>query len=270
MKTFLLGVLLIASSFFLVTAQNDELNLLYTPSTGNLKLINISGASLALQTLSILTLGHGVANGGYGPSMPSGIPGVTPGKGALNGAQCELPISEFQTLNTSENGVNGIYSEIFSTNLGSAFLIMPNNSVLNLGNVAPAGWNQTIINQVFITNPEVAQNGELNYGYFLYATTTGEFKTAPVVINTETFMGSGSENSISVYYSKTTGSIVVTGIDAMNAARYQIMNASGQPVASGEISNGSPIPVNELSNGIYFVRIDQNGTTETKRILKNQ
>lgn len=269
MKTFLLGVLLIASSFGLLNAQNYELNLLYTPTTGNLKLLNISGGSVALQTLSILTLGHGIENGGYGPLMSSGIPSVNPGKGALNGAQCILPISEFQTLNTSDNGINGIYSEIFCTNLGSAFLVMPNNSTYNLGNVAPTGWNQSIINQVFITNPEVAQNGELNYGFFLYATTTGEFKTAPILINTETSIGTNTEQNIAIFYNKIAGAFTINGIDKINSTHYQIINSAGQIINSGVLSEENSIPANDLSNGIYFVKIEQNGVVVTKRIIKN-
>lgn len=171
-----LGTLILAMAILPITAlaevSNGDFELRYTPASGNLTLlftgVGTSGTGpVSLKSLSVLTRG----DGSIGAPMPSGIPNVTASTGGLNGAVATLPTAAFQTFN-NEEGLNGIYSEIFNagtTSWRTFDKASPGVSdVLNLGNVAAVGWNQPIIDTVFITDNETYSS--LNPGFFGYIT----------------------------------------------------------------------------------------------------
>lgn len=158
----------------------------YTSATGNLTLrftgTGVSGTGpVAMQTLDIITLGN--ADSGN-PLMPPGVPGVTAGQGGLNGAVATVPSASFQILNSSSAGLNGVFSQVFNSSIGSTWrtfdLSNPGISDrLNLGNIAASGWSPTTINQIFMTDPDVY--GGLNLGKFGYALADGVSVVGAVV-----------------------------------------------------------------------------------------
>lgn len=172
MAAMVVAVGLLGSSTHAQTDSGDFL-LEYTGSTGNVSLwFTGTGASgvgpVGMQSLTILTLGDAAV----GPLMPSGIPGVTAGQGGLNQALATLPPAAFQTFNTGSIGINGGFSEVSNQSFSGTWrtfdLSTPGvSNVLNLGNIAPPGWNSAILSTIFLTDPD--GYGSFNYGKFGYA-----------------------------------------------------------------------------------------------------
>lgn len=268
MKTPLFVGLLCLFSALKISAQTGELALLYKPSTGNLSVKNISGHPVSLQAVSVLTLGKGDAAeaGGFGPLMPSGIPGVQPGQGALNKDQAKLPITEHQTSNYSNSGLNGIYSEILLLNTDNPFVILPTNGILDLGNVTQPGWTQAIINQIFITNPDISPNEGLNYGNFLYQSTAG-FTLAPVLVDLTTDNNEFEVNPLQIIYQKSYNSVFIMS-ENESPVSYSIYSFAGQIVSEGLLT-GQRIDMSRVVNGPYLVKVEQNGKVVTQKIIKD-
>ena len=77
-----------------------------------------------------------------------------------------------------------------------------------------------------------------------------------------------NSNSISVYPTPTSESIHIKGLQELSAvARF--IDQSGRIIISQKISNGGSIDISHLEKGIYILSIDQNGSTYTKRIVRN-
>ena len=171
---FFVSLALLASTAAAQGSDSGDFYLEYTGSTGNISLwftgTGTSGAGpVGIQTLDIITLGD---TSGGNPPMPSGIPGVTAGQGGLNAAVATLPSASFQTLNNSASGLNGIYSQVFNSNIGTSWrtfdLTNPGvSNRLNLGNIAPTGWSQSVINTIFMTDPDVYGVNSGKFGYAL-------------------------------------------------------------------------------------------------------
>ena len=77
-----------------------------------------------------------------------------------------------------------------------------------------------------------------------------------------------NSNSISVYPNPTSESIHIKGLQELNA-NARLVDQSGRIIISKKISNGESIDISMLEKGSYILNIDQNGTTYTKRIVKN-
>ena len=175
---------------------NGDFQTVYNAATGNMTLVftgtGASGAGpVSLQSLSLASLG----NATVGPAMPAGFPNVTAGQGAMNGARATLPTASFQVFNSgtqAESGLNGIYSQVGNSNIGSTWITFQTGGTtqMDMGAIAPLGWSQADVDGVgkpggvgmFITDPDVSPNTQLNYGAFLYAELTGGFKLGPVVV----------------------------------------------------------------------------------------
>ncbi len=71
-------------------------------------------------------------------------------------------------------------------------------------------------------------------------------------------------NSISIYPNPSSDSITVTGVSS--GASYAILNTSGNTVSNGSINSNNIININSLSNGIYFIRLDDGNVL---RFVKN-
>jgi hypothetical protein len=50
-------------------------------------------------------------------------------------------------------------------------------------------------------------------------------------------------------------------------ASYEIFNAAGQIVSKGNIGTGK-VAVNQLSKGVYFISVDNNGTAVKTKFIK--
>lgn len=162
------------------------LNVIYNPESGNVSVQNTTSGSVAVQSINVLTLGNGTAGD------PSGRPGNI---GWLSEATATVPSAAFVTLNDSAFGINGIYSQVFAANVGSAFITLapfsayddakpsrgPAGSYIDLGNIAPTGMTQAMLNTRFITDPELTPPNfdTPAYGQFLftYQTSPGNYSS---------------------------------------------------------------------------------------------
>ena len=50
-------------------------------------------------------------------------------------------------------------------------------------------------------------------------------------------------------------------------SNYEIFNAAGQLVSKGNLGTGK-VAVNKLKKGVYFINIDDNGTTVKTKFVK--
>lgn len=71
------------------------------------------------------------------------------------------------------------------------------------------------------------------------------------------------EKSVTVYPNPTTGMVYVNGVDDAAVSVYSL---SGKMVRNIEKVNNSTIDLSSLSNGIYMIKIEKDGTTVTKKI----
>ena len=122
----------------------------YGVASGSLTLRNTTAGSLALESVSILSPTH-----------------------ALSGVAAALPPAAFITLNTSDQGLYGLYSEIFFGNVGSAALTLAAGGTWNLGNVAQAGLTSAGITGAFGTDADADPEGSSVAGRFIYSTPDG-------------------------------------------------------------------------------------------------
>ena len=73
-------------------------------------------------------------------------------------------------------------------------------------------------------------------------------------------------NDIKLYPNPTSSILNVTSIS--ENASFKVYNVMGQTILDGKISNGT-IDVSRLTNGNYIMEISDNGTSTTKRFIKN-
>ncbi|MCL9806035.1 GEVED domain-containing protein [Flavobacterium amniphilum] len=73
-------------------------------------------------------------------------------------------------------------------------------------------------------------------------------------------------NDIRLYPNPTSSILNVTSVS--EAATFKVYNVMGQTILDGKIMNGS-IDVSRLTNGNYIMEISDNGTSTTKRFIKN-
>jgi hypothetical protein len=75
------------------------------------------------------------------------------------------------------------------------------------------------------------------------------------------------EVEFSVYPNPATETVTISGNLGDNAQAV-LFDQSGRELISSSVSNGSTINISALENGVYFVRIQDNGLTTTKSIVK--
>jgi chitodextrinase len=73
-------------------------------------------------------------------------------------------------------------------------------------------------------------------------------------------------NTIKLYPNPTTSILNVTSVS--EEATFKVYNVMGQTILDGKIMNGT-IDVSRLTNGNYIMEISDNGTSTTKRFIKN-
>lgn len=177
-----LSLVMVASAALHASAA-PVLNVYYTGSTGNIKVQNTTSSSVPVQSINLITLGNGTQG------VVSGLPGNI---GYLNGSAATMPSGAFLTSNTNSAGLNGIYSQVYAANVGSAMFTLspyagwsasdpigPVGSYWDLGNIAPTGLTQADIDTYFLTDFEITPpDFETSaYGKFLftYEISPGEF-----------------------------------------------------------------------------------------------
>ena len=75
------------------------------------------------------------------------------------------------------------------------------------------------------------------------------------------------EVEFSVYPNPATETVTISG-NLGDDAQAVLFDQSGRELISSSVSNGSTINISALENGVYFVRIQDNGLTTTKSIVK--
>jgi hypothetical protein len=158
-RTSVVLAVLVAASWTLPVLAASILTLYYDPDTGNMKLQNTTAESQSFQSVDILTLGNGNTAGPL-----SGNPGNV---GFLSQTAATLPTAQFPVSNFNANGANGLYSQAFVANIGTAVLsltaypdwspaspIGPAGSYWDLGNIAVLGMTQAQLDSRFLTDPE--------------------------------------------------------------------------------------------------------------------
>ena len=75
------------------------------------------------------------------------------------------------------------------------------------------------------------------------------------------------EVEFSVYPNPATETVTISG-NLGDDAHAVLFDQSGRELISSSVSNGSTINISALENGVYFVRIQDNGLTTTKSIVK--
>lgn len=185
LATAILSLVIVASTTLQASAAS-VLALYYDPDTGNVKLQNTTSGSLSVQSFNVITLGNGTLGD------PSGRPSNI---GWLSGAAASLPTASFSLSNTSVAGYNGINSQAYAENVGSAMFTLspyagwseaspigPAGTFWDLGNIAATGMTQAELDVRFLTDPELTPPNfdATDYGNFLftYQTSPGNFSSS--------------------------------------------------------------------------------------------
>lgn len=150
---------IVAFAALQAAANPTALTMYYDPETGNVKLQNTTSGTLQILDVQLTSLGNGTVGD------PSGRPDNI---GWLSGTAATLPTAAFATSNTSEFGLNGIFSEIFAGNVSTPMLTLnpyaswtegnpigPAGSFWDFGNISVLGMTQSDLDTRFLTNPEV-------------------------------------------------------------------------------------------------------------------
>jgi len=82
-----------------------------------------------------------------------------------------------------------------------------------------------------------------------------------------TGIASTLQQSFDAYPNPTSGKLYVQ-LGEIAQANYQLIDAMGKIVDEGVIANGDSVQFNELSNGIYFLRLELGSETQTVKVQK--
>lgn len=147
--------------------------------------------------------------------------------------------------------------------------------------------NQTPLNgvKIIVGGPRVTtdQNGEATLsmpaGAYQYTATIDGYETVEdsiylqgedidVVINMNTTDVDNAEDfNLSIYPNPASD---IVNMKANGQFSWYLFNAVGQQVASANALNHASIITNELIGGVYFIKIEQNNTQTTKRLIINR
>ncbi len=78
-------------------------------------------------------------------------------------------------------------------------------------------------------------------------------------------------NAVSIYPNPTTSELNINLPGSFDNSKYTIYNSIGQIIKTKVITSQSDLKLNtsELSNGVYFIKIDKEGNTKTLKFIKN-
>ena len=176
-RSFALMVAAVISMAAAAVADVTSVQMYYDPATGNIKLQNTTSGTLQIQSFDILTLGNGTQG-----TATSGSTGY------LSQAAAALPAAALSISNTSASGVNGLYSQAYAANFGTALFTLqpyggwsaeapigPAGSFFDLGNIAALGMTQSDLDVRFLTDFESTPPDfdTSAYGQFLYTFRVG-------------------------------------------------------------------------------------------------
>jgi hypothetical protein len=77
------------------------------------------------------------------------------------------------------------------------------------------------------------------------------------------------KNGFLVFPNPTAGPITITFSNQNKQSNFQLFNAMGQIVIEKELTNPTLLSLENLSNGIYFYKIQSNTISQTGKIVKN-
>lgn len=117
-----------------------------------------------------------------------------------------------------------------------------------------------------------------NLPVFIHSTITVQNVGAPSPISEQSlvlcsyepnYLGVNEMDAVefTVYPNPATNMLTING-DLSENAMATILDQSGRIIRSSAVSNGTTIDISSLENGVYFVRINDNGMTTTKSIVK--
>ena len=72
----------------------------------------------------------------------------------------------------------------------------------------------------------------------------------------------------SVFPNPVNNELYINGASPAELVRYHIYAVDGKLMQKGVVTNGQ-IFCNQLSKGLYFLQLESNGKTETKKIIKD-
>ena len=81
-------------------------------------------------------------------------------------------------------------------------------------------------------------------------------------------VASNDYTKFSVFPNPVSQELYVSGASPAELVRYHIYAVDGKLMQKGEVTNGQ-IFCEQLTNGLYFLQLESNGKTETKKIIKN-
>jgi hypothetical protein len=76
-----------------------------------------------------------------------------------------------------------------------------------------------------------------------------------------------SNDKFSIYPNPAATEITIIGVDELQKATISIVNCSGQTLINTQ--NPTNIDISPLSNGVYFIKMEQNNQTYLMRFIKN-
>jgi len=77
------------------------------------------------------------------------------------------------------------------------------------------------------------------------------------------------KNGFLISPNPTAGAIKITFSNQIKQSNFQLFNAMGQIVIEKELTNPALLSLENLSNGIYFYKIQSNTISQTGKIVKN-
>jgi len=115
-------------------------------------------------------------------------------------------------------------------------------------------------NKVF--DISVTYNPEFNDGYF---ENLGISRINSLNLSTAT-MNSVIESSVSIYPNPSNGMFNITGVEEQSTIR--LFNTFGEELHVNDLISNSTINLTNQPNGVYFIRINTNGTSVVKKLIK--
>jgi len=130
-------------------------------------------------------------------------------------------------------------------------------------------WINCFDNSEILGATNQSYSPTMNGNYAVIITVNGCSSTSDCVAFTTTNLGVNDEAllnlSLSPNPTKDMLQVVFLSAESMT---YTIIDSQGKYIKASTINSGENISMNELTNGVYFIKFDSEYTTITKRIIK--
>lgn len=251
--------------------------------SGTNTLTGCTSTNSAIQSLSVHTLpsitttvsSSAICQGNSVTMTASGADTYTWTGGINNGVAFTPSVSGTYTV-TGTDTITGCSNEVvesltvnnlpvINASSSTSLLCVGQSATLNANGAVTYTWSTSSTGSVIIVSPTVTAT----------YTVTGEdanscVNTATVIQNvsncTSLEKWSATNQEINVYPNPTSGEV---SIELSSEAVITLMNSAGQIILSEAFKEGkSTLELNNVSNGIYFAKIVQNGYVKTVKIIK--